>query len=178
MVIRISVHHVKWLEQCLSVDICFPFVSTGDKCVLNFKPCGMFGKELHKIEGHIQDKRWVSTWPRRRCWNRSSLNGIRCLEPVRRSGGWSMESGRKAFTAWTPVSTTRSRNRTRRQWETLKSWNRWAVLRLWADGVLTESRVKSCLEFVPAFDVFYLSHVTWSLNLLPFTVTCSGIRRR
>lgn len=31
--------------------------STGDKCVLNFKPCGMFGKELHKVEGYIQDKR-------------------------------------------------------------------------------------------------------------------------
>lgn len=32
--------------------------STGDKCVLNFKPCGMFGKELHKVEGYIQDKRY------------------------------------------------------------------------------------------------------------------------
>lgn len=32
---------------------------TGDKCVLNFKPCGMFGKELHKIEGYIQDKRYT-----------------------------------------------------------------------------------------------------------------------
>eukprot|EP00064_Thunnus_orientalis_P020537 superscaffoldBa00005697_g20675 len=31
-------------------------LNTGDKCVLNFKPCGMFGKELHKVEGHIQDK--------------------------------------------------------------------------------------------------------------------------
>ncbi|KAF3861071.1 hypothetical protein F7725_001326 [Dissostichus mawsoni] len=30
--------------------------STGDKCVLNFKPVGMFGKELHRVEGHIQDK--------------------------------------------------------------------------------------------------------------------------
>ena len=29
---------------------------TGDKCVLNFKPCGLFGKELHKVEGYIQDK--------------------------------------------------------------------------------------------------------------------------
>ncbi|XP_029773852.1 oxysterol-binding protein-related protein 2 [Suricata suricatta] len=29
---------------------------TGDKCVLHFKPCGLFGKELHKVEGHIQDK--------------------------------------------------------------------------------------------------------------------------
>lgn len=33
--------------------------STGDKCVLNFKPCGMFGKELHKVEGYIQDKRYI-----------------------------------------------------------------------------------------------------------------------
>lgn len=31
--------------------------STGDKCVLNFKPCSMFGKELHRVEGHIQDRR-------------------------------------------------------------------------------------------------------------------------
>lgn len=33
-------------------------VSTGEKCVLNFKPCGMFGKELHRVEGYILDKRW------------------------------------------------------------------------------------------------------------------------
>ncbi len=38
----------------LSLSVRF---STGDKCVLNFKPCGMFGKELHRVEGHIQDKR-------------------------------------------------------------------------------------------------------------------------
>lgn len=31
--------------------------STGDKCVLHFKPCGLFGKELHRVEGHIQDKK-------------------------------------------------------------------------------------------------------------------------
>uniref|UniRef100_A0A8C1Z5U8 Oxysterol-binding protein n=1 Tax=Cyprinus carpio TaxID=7962 RepID=A0A8C1Z5U8_CYPCA len=30
--------------------------NTGEKCVLNFKPCGMFGKELHRVEGYIQDK--------------------------------------------------------------------------------------------------------------------------
>ncbi|KAK6308255.1 hypothetical protein J4Q44_G00215260 [Coregonus suidteri] len=33
--------------------LCFNH-NTGDKCVLNFKPCGMFGKELHKVEAHIQ----------------------------------------------------------------------------------------------------------------------------
>lgn len=32
-------------------------ISTGEKCVLNFKPCSMFGKELHRVEGHIQDRR-------------------------------------------------------------------------------------------------------------------------
>lgn len=56
----------KWWELCwllqdsLLLTCCFScmwFISTGDKCVLNFKPCGMFGKELHKVEGHIQDKR-------------------------------------------------------------------------------------------------------------------------
>ncbi|XP_061839756.1 oxysterol-binding protein-related protein 2-like isoform X1 [Nerophis lumbriciformis] len=42
-----------WIEQYGTVEIVNH--STGDKCVLNFKPCGMFGKELHKVEGHIQD---------------------------------------------------------------------------------------------------------------------------
>lgn len=44
-----------WIEQYGTVEIVNH--STGDKCVLNFKPCGMFGKELHKVEGHIQDKK-------------------------------------------------------------------------------------------------------------------------
>ncbi|XP_071428928.1 oxysterol-binding protein-related protein 2 isoform X4 [Pithys albifrons albifrons] len=43
-----------WLEQYGTVEIVNH--STGDKCVLNFKPCGLFGKELHRVEGHIQDK--------------------------------------------------------------------------------------------------------------------------
>uniref|UniRef100_A0A8C9NRA4 Oxysterol-binding protein n=1 Tax=Serinus canaria TaxID=9135 RepID=A0A8C9NRA4_SERCA len=43
-----------WLEQYGVVEIINH--STGDKCVLNFKPCGLFGKELHRVEGYIQDK--------------------------------------------------------------------------------------------------------------------------
>ncbi|KAK2851772.1 hypothetical protein Q5P01_008048 [Channa striata] len=43
-----------WIEQYGTVEIVNH--STGDKCVLNFKPCGMFGRELHKVEGFIQDK--------------------------------------------------------------------------------------------------------------------------
>ncbi|KAG7323610.1 hypothetical protein KOW79_013312 [Hemibagrus wyckioides] len=43
-----------WIEQYGTVEIINH--STGEKCVLNFKPCGMFGKELHRVEGHIQDK--------------------------------------------------------------------------------------------------------------------------
>ncbi|XP_042555471.1 oxysterol-binding protein-related protein 2 [Dipodomys spectabilis] len=43
-----------WIEQYGTVEILNH--STGDKCVLNFKPCGLFGKELHRVEGHIQDK--------------------------------------------------------------------------------------------------------------------------
>ncbi|KAK1898092.1 Oxysterol-binding protein-related protein 1 [Dissostichus eleginoides] len=43
-----------WIEQYGTVEIINH--STGDKCVLNFKPVGMFGKELHRVEGHIQDK--------------------------------------------------------------------------------------------------------------------------
>lgn len=30
---------------------------TGERCFLNFKPCGLFGRELHKVEGYILDKR-------------------------------------------------------------------------------------------------------------------------
>ncbi|XP_069099249.1 oxysterol-binding protein-related protein 2 isoform X1 [Pleurodeles waltl] len=43
-----------WIEQYGTVEIMNH--STGDKCVLNFKPCGLFGKELHRVEGYIQDK--------------------------------------------------------------------------------------------------------------------------
>ncbi|CDQ60025.1 unnamed protein product [Oncorhynchus mykiss] len=43
-----------WIEQYGTVEIVNHH--TGDRCVLNFKPCGMFGKELHKVEGYIQDK--------------------------------------------------------------------------------------------------------------------------
>uniref|UniRef100_A0A3Q3JKN0 Oxysterol-binding protein n=1 Tax=Monopterus albus TaxID=43700 RepID=A0A3Q3JKN0_MONAL len=43
-----------WIEQYGTMEIVNH--STGHKCILNFKPCGMFGKELHNVEGHIQDK--------------------------------------------------------------------------------------------------------------------------
>uniref|UniRef100_A0A8D1I712 Oxysterol-binding protein n=1 Tax=Sus scrofa TaxID=9823 RepID=A0A8D1I712_PIG len=43
-----------WIEQYGTVEILNH--RTGDKCILHFKPCGLFGKELHKVEGHIQDK--------------------------------------------------------------------------------------------------------------------------
>ncbi|XP_067096283.1 oxysterol-binding protein-related protein 2-like [Osmerus mordax] len=43
-----------WIEQYGTVEILNH--STGEKCVLNFKPCGLFGKELHRVEGYIQDK--------------------------------------------------------------------------------------------------------------------------
>ncbi|XP_060679894.1 oxysterol-binding protein-related protein 1 isoform X1 [Hemiscyllium ocellatum] len=43
-----------WIEQYGNVEIINH--KTGEKCVLNFKPCGLFGKELHKVEGYIQDK--------------------------------------------------------------------------------------------------------------------------
>ncbi|XP_018089573.1 oxysterol binding protein like 2 L homeolog isoform X1 [Xenopus laevis] len=43
-----------WIEQYGTVEIINH--STGDKCLLNFKPCGLFGKELHRVEGYIQDK--------------------------------------------------------------------------------------------------------------------------
>lgn len=30
---------------------------TGERCSITFKRCGLFGKELHKVEGYILDKR-------------------------------------------------------------------------------------------------------------------------
>ncbi|XP_074132862.1 oxysterol-binding protein-related protein 1 isoform X2 [Sminthopsis crassicaudata] len=43
-----------WIEQYGNMEITNH--KTGEKCILNFKPCGLFGKELHKVEGYIQDK--------------------------------------------------------------------------------------------------------------------------
>ncbi|KAF7246237.1 Oxysterol-binding protein-related protein 1 [Varanus komodoensis] len=43
-----------WIEQYGNMEITNH--KTGDKCLLYFKPCGLFGKELHKVEGYIQDK--------------------------------------------------------------------------------------------------------------------------
>ncbi|KAG8447127.1 hypothetical protein GDO86_014545 [Hymenochirus boettgeri] len=43
-----------WIEQYGTVEILNH--TSGDKCVLTFKPCGLFGKELHRVEGYIQDK--------------------------------------------------------------------------------------------------------------------------
>ncbi|XP_037530970.1 oxysterol-binding protein-related protein 1 [Nematolebias whitei] len=43
-----------WIEQYGNVELINH--RTGEKCCLNFKPCGLFGKELHKVEGYILDK--------------------------------------------------------------------------------------------------------------------------
>lgn len=43
-----------WIEQYGTVEIVNH--KTGDRCLLHFKPCGLFGKELHRVEGHVQDK--------------------------------------------------------------------------------------------------------------------------
>uniref|UniRef100_A0A3Q2Y6S4 Oxysterol-binding protein n=1 Tax=Hippocampus comes TaxID=109280 RepID=A0A3Q2Y6S4_HIPCM len=43
-----------WIEQYGCVEVINH--KTGEKCCLNFKPCGFFGKELHKVEGYILDK--------------------------------------------------------------------------------------------------------------------------
>uniref|UniRef100_UPI0037E95519 oxysterol-binding protein-related protein 1 isoform X2 n=1 Tax=Semicossyphus pulcher TaxID=241346 RepID=UPI0037E95519 len=43
-----------WIEQYGSMELINH--RTGEKCCLNFKPCGLFGKELHKVEGYILDK--------------------------------------------------------------------------------------------------------------------------
>ncbi|MEE6464186.1 hypothetical protein FKM82_006208, partial [Ascaphus truei] len=44
-----------WIEQYGNMEITNH--KTGEKCIINFKACGLFGKELHKVEGYIQDKR-------------------------------------------------------------------------------------------------------------------------
>ncbi|XP_041954659.1 oxysterol-binding protein-related protein 1-like isoform X2 [Alosa sapidissima] len=43
-----------WIEQYGNVEVINH--KTGEKCCLSFKPCGIFGKELHKVEGYIYDK--------------------------------------------------------------------------------------------------------------------------
>uniref|UniRef100_A0A672QTW1 Oxysterol-binding protein n=1 Tax=Sinocyclocheilus grahami TaxID=75366 RepID=A0A672QTW1_SINGR len=43
-----------WIEQYGNVEIINH--KTGERCRLTFKPCGIFGKELHKVEGYILDK--------------------------------------------------------------------------------------------------------------------------
>uniref|UniRef100_A0A668A4J9 Oxysterol-binding protein n=1 Tax=Myripristis murdjan TaxID=586833 RepID=A0A668A4J9_9TELE len=43
-----------WIEQYGNVEVINH--KTGERCCLNFKPCGLFGKELHKVEGYILDK--------------------------------------------------------------------------------------------------------------------------
>ncbi|XP_043990248.1 oxysterol-binding protein-related protein 1 isoform X2 [Gambusia affinis] len=43
-----------WIEQYGNVEVINH--KTGERCCMTFKPCGLFGKELHKVEGYIQDK--------------------------------------------------------------------------------------------------------------------------
>ncbi|XP_059200211.1 oxysterol-binding protein-related protein 1-like isoform X2 [Centropristis striata] len=43
-----------WIEQYGSVEVVNH--KTGERCSMTFKPCGLFGKELHKVEGYILDK--------------------------------------------------------------------------------------------------------------------------
>ncbi|KAK7945605.1 hypothetical protein WMY93_001333 [Mugilogobius chulae] len=43
-----------WIEQYGSVEVINH--KTGERCNMTFKPCGLFGKELHKVEGYILDK--------------------------------------------------------------------------------------------------------------------------
>ncbi|XP_068614945.1 oxysterol-binding protein-related protein 2-like [Brachionichthys hirsutus] len=43
-----------WIEQYGNVEVINH--RTGERCSMTFKPCGLFGKELHKVEGYIVDK--------------------------------------------------------------------------------------------------------------------------
>lgn len=56
--------------------------------MLTFKPCGMFGKELHRVEGHIQDRRYVHVHVRADAVNTQRLRSTVCFcvcETVRRN---------------------------------------------------------------------------------------------
>ncbi|XP_070533773.1 oxysterol-binding protein-related protein 1-like [Ptychodera flava] len=46
-----------WFEQYGQMEVVNH--TTGDKAIINFKPSGWFGKELHRIDGHIIDKNKV-----------------------------------------------------------------------------------------------------------------------
>ncbi|KAM8839741.1 oxysterol-binding protein-related protein 1-like [Synchiropus picturatus] len=43
-----------WIEQYGNVEVINH--KTGERCSMTFKPCGLFGKDLHKVEGYILDK--------------------------------------------------------------------------------------------------------------------------
>uniref|UniRef100_A0A8C9REV9 Oxysterol-binding protein n=1 Tax=Scleropages formosus TaxID=113540 RepID=A0A8C9REV9_SCLFO len=43
-----------WIEQYGNVEVVNH--KTGERCSIIFKRCGLFGKELHKVEGYILDK--------------------------------------------------------------------------------------------------------------------------
>ncbi|XP_039999895.1 oxysterol-binding protein-related protein 1-like isoform X2 [Xiphias gladius] len=43
-----------WIEQYGNVEVINH--KTGERCSMTFKHCGLFGKELHKVEGYILDK--------------------------------------------------------------------------------------------------------------------------
>ncbi|XP_037132608.1 oxysterol-binding protein-related protein 1 isoform X2 [Syngnathus acus] len=43
-----------WIEQYGSVEVVNH--KTGERCSMTFRPCGLFAKELHKVEGYILDK--------------------------------------------------------------------------------------------------------------------------
>ncbi|XP_072297644.1 oxysterol-binding protein-related protein 1-like isoform X2 [Eucyclogobius newberryi] len=43
-----------WIEQYGNVEVINH--KTGERCNMTFRPCGLFGKELHKVEGYILDK--------------------------------------------------------------------------------------------------------------------------
>ncbi|KAM9845042.1 oxysterol-binding protein-related protein 1-like [Aulostomus maculatus] len=43
-----------WIEQYGNMEVINH--RTGERCSMVFKPCGLFGKELHKVEGYILDK--------------------------------------------------------------------------------------------------------------------------
>lgn len=129
------------------------FLSTGEKCLLNFKPCGMFGRDLHKVEGYIQDRRWepehISSVTSQTDGSLSQLTAV--VQPVRRSGASSMESGQSACTASSRSFTKHTRSQRRRPAATQRSWNRW-------DGLQAED---CCLR---------VSHVTETVSS-PSTIT-------
>lgn len=71
----VQMEAVEWKRVTLVSSGC----RTGERCNITFKPCGLFGKELHKVEGYILDKRYFIPA------NYHRADGWQCIKVLRTS---------------------------------------------------------------------------------------------